>query len=1004
MRKLLRRLGLLLAIVMALPGAAASAEAAEAALSLQPGDALHGFTVLEVYDSASLNSTIYTFNHDLSGAKLVYVKNDDPELAFSVGYHTPYVDETDTNHVFEHAIIASSEKYPAKDIYFDMVNQSYSTYINAHTSPTATWYPLSSMSEEQLLKLADVYMSCMVAPLILTDERIFRREAVRFELDDPEGDIAVNGTVFAEDSGCLTDVDEENAAQVLKALYPGEIAANAIGRAHEHYGDLTYENTIATYERCYHFDNSLLFLYGDLDLDRFLGFLDAEYLSKYPAAGTDLSAWRDGLTPAGFVDVQRPVPAYEGDAVENASAIAYAIDLDGVTPTALIQYDILAGLMNIIGSPLYNARLERGIENPVSVQLRTDTAKPCFIFAMSYANPEQKDALKALAEDALTRVASEGIDPEMLRMVLKSQERSSKLLRNATNVGVSLADEFLSEWVRSGDLNAVRVSEQALNAVTADGQQQLLRGMALSLLTPRRSALVTSVPTPGLAEAHDAALAQYLADMKASMTPDELAAMAEKTAAFNAWNAEEQRNNDFMISPDALPDPAAPDFTVEKIDGVTVYKGVTSLEGVACCDVYFDLSGLSREELEYLMLTSNYIGQMATDAHTVPELILMLGEYTSGIGRSLVYPVAATGDNHRPMLKINWSSLTEDFEAGLDLMLELFTRTSFRDADMLAYLTATSAESWDMSRQDGNSIANMAAHAKAGLMADTQRFCLDVDGQDCYAIISDAAKRLAEAPEYADALADQYENAIRKAFTRDNLIVMVAAPADAMDGIVGSMVKRLNALPEGTGADGAYALPEQPQSLAIGIESSMNYTHQVGDFMADPDFVGSYLPFVYALNDLYTVPTFRFQLGAYSAATRHEWGQGCLDTMVYADPNVKKTLDALHAMPEAVKDMKLTEDMLDGYILKAYGRATAPLGMINEVMVAMEYDLLGMDADRALAIKSDIRNAKPDQLSEAAAHIGRVLENAATCMTGNEALLRADADCFDTIISYRHGE
>ena len=75
---------LLLAAAMLLSCAALAEPDAEEK-TLQPGDALHGFTVAEVYDSSMLNSTIITFNHDVSGATLVYIQNDDPEVAFTIG-------------------------------------------------------------------------------------------------------------------------------------------------------------------------------------------------------------------------------------------------------------------------------------------------------------------------------------------------------------------------------------------------------------------------------------------------------------------------------------------------------------------------------------------------------------------------------------------------------------------------------------------------------------------------------------------------------------------------------------------------------------------------------------------------------------------------------------------------------------------------------------------------------------------------------------------------------
>lgn len=1005
--KLRRRLlCMLLATLMALTclaGAVAESEAPAEELRLQPGDAIHGFTVKEIYNSTLLNSTIYTFDHEVSGATLVYVKNDDPEVAFSIGYHTPYVDETDTNHVFEHVITSSSEKYPSQDIFFDMANRAYQTYINAHTGMTTTWYPLSSMSEDQLIKMADVYMSCMVAPTVLKDENLFKREAVRFELDDPEGDIAINGTVFAEDSGYLTDKTDNALNHMLDALYPGETASNMIGMAHWHYDDLTYEHTVETFERCYHFDNSLIFLYGDLDLDRFLGFLDDEYLSKYPAQGTDLSAWKDGPADPGFVDVQMPIPAYEGDTVEDNSVIRYAIDLDGATDVELYQYTILANLLNQIGSPLYNLRMERGIENNVGAGMFASGAKPVFLFTMDYADPAQKDDLKALAEAALAQVARDGIDPARLDMVMKAQERSAKLMRDNTNVGVNIVESFLTQWARSGDPNAYRTSEQALSALHADGQQQLLRGLALNLLMPRRSALVTSVPTPGLAEEHDREMAEYLADMKANMTEDEIQDMVAQTAAFNEWNTKEMPNNDFLISPEDLPDPVVPRFTKADVDGITVYKGETEMTGVGRYAVFFDLSGMSREELEYLMLSDNYRGQMDTSRHTAEELFQLIGEYVSDMGSSLNYLPAGSGEEERPQLCVSWASLTEDFEQSLELVLEYYAQVDFSDTDLLTYLTNVSAEGWDMSRQGGEGTAYWYSHDIAGLSADTNRLEIDVNGQDCYTLIAGDVERLAADEGYAQTLANKYTEAIKKAFTRDRLIFMSVASEAENDQIVEQAVRVLNALPGKEGADAVYELPEADKSTAICIEASMNTSYLVGDYMDDPDFTGNYLPFWYAANDLYTVPVFRFQLGAYTALNGHQWGQGCLYTFVTSDPNVRATVDALAGMSQALEDMKLTQESLNGYILKAYSNATSPQGMLSGTMLAMQQDLFGMDAQRTLEIKRQIKDAKLDDQAAAAEHIAAVMADADFCMVGNENLIRADEDCFENVISWRQG-
>ena len=96
---------------------------------------------------------------------------------------------------------------PSSDLFFDLANKSYNTFIHAFPYDTFTGYPLSTESEDQLLLLLDAYLSCMTAPGILTDENIFRREALRYELYSPEDPISMTGTVYSEDFGSLTDVN-----------------------------------------------------------------------------------------------------------------------------------------------------------------------------------------------------------------------------------------------------------------------------------------------------------------------------------------------------------------------------------------------------------------------------------------------------------------------------------------------------------------------------------------------------------------------------------------------------------------------------------------------------------------------------------------------------------------------------------------------------------------------------------------------------------------------------
>nr|MCR4892916.1 insulinase family protein [Lachnospiraceae bacterium] len=542
--------------------------------SWKKGDEIHGFTLEDIQDLALLDAKQFTFTHEYSGAKLIYVQNEDKELAFNITFRTPMANEADANHVFEHSIIAGSGKYPAKNLFFDLSNKAYMTLANAYTFPIMTTYPLCSMSEEQLLKGMDCYMSCMVDPLVMKDENIFKREAVRYELDSPEDDIQMLGTVYSEDYGSLTDETNVGIKLLLKTLYPGEFASNFIGQAHHHYKELTWDLLKETYENYYHFDNSLIGLYGDMDVDRFLSFLDEEYLSKQKAYGTDLSPFMDPETDPGYVEAEGVLPVYKGDATENMSRISYAFSTVDFTAEETVVLNLVSSILNSDSSYMNQLLREKGIENPVRADLGMGFAKNFWLFTLSYADPSQKEELKEVALETLKEVSENGVDQELLESFIRSFRRDVKLLRDSSNAGEEVLKNNALFWATDSTMDYYYRANEVYNQLEKDTDQKLVKEVMGKVLNSNRSALTVLTPVEGKAEEHDKEVENYLKDMKEGMTEEEIQDLIKDTQAFREWNAEEKPNNDFIIDPADVPKVELTDnIEVSEEKGTTIYQG-----------------------------------------------------------------------------------------------------------------------------------------------------------------------------------------------------------------------------------------------------------------------------------------------------------------------------------------------------------------------------------------------------------------------------------------------
>lgn len=980
-----------------------SSEGASASVSGElpaVGDKLSGFVLKELDTYEPMNADILYFEHEASGADLYYMKNDDTNRAFSVAFRTPVVDETDTNHIFEHAVLASSEKYPGKNVFFDMMGRSYNTYVNAFTYNMFTVYPVSSQSEEQLLKMADVYLSCMEAPGLLSDERFFKREALRYNLYDKKEPITMVGTVFSEDMGNLTSTNDEAIRNICQVLYPGETAANQIGRAHINYEDLTFENMAATYERCYNLDNAILFLYGDLDYQYFLEFFDSEYLSEPDGHKTDLRPWDNEKTAPGYVEELFYAPAYEGDSTDDASVVYYGFDLDGETWDTFKQYDIFSDLLNNNSSPFNKKLREAGITATAFAEMVYFTEKPFFLFGLQNANEEDADSFKKLVIEVLNEVAGNGLDSEMVNATLKAAEIKRFLLTESTSPFIEgIMPEVLMKWAATGKTDILADETRALEEVKQDSEQMIIKKLAEKLLNVSRSALAITVPKPGLAEQIIQEQEDYLVKMKASMTDEELDQMIADTLAFDEWNATEDSNSDFVISVKSLPDPQMPEgFTKMLEDGITIYNSAADIKKISYNSVYFDSSAVAEEDLHYLSLYLMLLHELGTETHDLNQINNLKQKYLYGLSFDTKYPDEHAGEYSHPMVRASWYGMAEEYEESLQLLMEMMQRPDMDDSDELLRILDRYLPLLNGARADGFELARFLVDA--GLYKDAQ-YGYYMQGQRFYDFAVRIREHLATDPSFADILTDKMDAVRKQVMTSDNLIIMNVAAEEEFDAMNTLSKEILGALPSASTGEAEYELPSYPDRNAVIIESPVYYTYASNKTADVEGLPGALFPYVSALSDKYTVPQVRFMGGAYSGMTGFFGNLSEVYFYSHSDPCVAETIDVFEGQADAMEALALTQEELDGYILSAYGVATMPKGRLDAHMYAMRCDMENFDQDRWFRLVSEMRETKLSDQEAVTAVFRDLLSGSYLATSGNAQLIQEQSDCFDVVYDYR---
>ncbi len=963
-------------------------------------EVISGFTLERIDEYAPLKADILTFRHEGSGAQLCYIKNDDPNRAFAIAFRTPQVDETDACHIFEHAVIASSEKYPSKNLFFDIEGKSYNTFFNAFTYLGFTIYPVSSLSEEQLLKLADVTLSCMVKPTLMEDERFFKREALRYMLYDVDEPITMGGTVFSEDMGYMSSTEWEALNNFLDSMYPGEYASNLIGRAHVNYRELTYEHMKENYDRAYHFDNAMLLLYGDLKYRSFLEFFDTEYLSKAEKSQTDLSTYDDPQTASGYVENVVYAPAYEGDSTENASIIYYGMDLDGQPWENVEKYVILAKILNSPGSVFQENLKKAGLTAVASCDVSIDTEKPSFFFELEHANPEDAGTFKAAVDQTLSDVADSGLDPALVETSLKASELYDYTMAEDTSIVImKVFPMILMKWMRTGETDIFVNQKAAFEVFKEDSNQTLIRQLAADLGNCSRSALITTVPKPGLAEQIVREQEEYLAEMKASMTEEELEQMVADTLAFDEWNAMEQSNSDFVIPVQSLPDLQEPaEFTKETINGVTYYTSAAEVEKVGSHSIMFDTSSVPQEDLHYLVLYSRLMTELATEEHSRAELDSLAEQYLYELSFNMAYPDERAGENNHPIFYASWNCLSEDYGTSLDLLQELLGELKLDDEKEILRAIDKHLPTLDQSKGNAMSVAKQIALAG---VYQNQQYQEYLQGQRCYDFLLQLRRQLDSDPGAMEALRLKLQSISEQILHKDRMIVINIAEQEELQEISSRSREVLSTLPSLPEAKAAYQLPEYPEKTAVIVEGYGYNTYAANDISKAEAMSGIVFPFISALSDRYIVPKLRFQGLAYTALYLFEPSLDYAYIFSMDDSNVTETIHVIDGQADALASMELTQEELNSYIVKSYSSVTEPKGPLGRAIEAIRWDILGFDEQKRRERAHEMKMTTVKDQPAAVEMMRRLSESQHLVTAGNAEKLQAEAEQFDKVYDYR---
>ncbi len=928
--------------------------------------------------------------HNRSGARLLYLANDDENKTFAIGFKTPPADSTGVFHILEHSVLCGSRKFPVKEPFVNLLKSSMQTFLNAMTFPDKTLYPVASTNEQDLMNLMDVYLDAVFNPLIYHNRSIFEQEGWHYELGGPADTLRYNGVVFNEMKGALSNPDSVLYNTLCGALFPDTAYAHESGGDPESIIDLTYEGYLDTHKRHYRPDNSYLFLYGDMDVDRVLAFLDEEYLSNVENRG-------DGPNPLEFQqplksdDVIKPMQTAE----ENA-----CIGLGFVVGTAhdrnrTLEVDILwNALLGSNEAPLKRILLDSDLADDVQGYLVDEQLQPLAVIQLKGCHGDVRDTFKTIVQESVERLCQEGIPTEKLEAAISRAEFSVRERDFGVADGVVLAMAALTGWLYDDGMPTayLRYDEAfaAIREKIGSGYfEQLLREV---ILDSDHTGLAYVLPVEKLEGISEE---EKLAAVKAGLSSEDALSVMDSLQSLRAWQEEPDTSEALATLPklrledigEARPEPEWQ--LLEDTPLPCLYHDIKSRH-INYVYHYFDLTQVAFDELPYVGILAQLLGKLETAKHSAAE-IDYLAQANLGSLRYMT-PILdhESVDHVTPLFVVGASALAEKVDYLATLPAEIINSTSFKDVARIRDIlqqTRVYLEQGFATAGHSAALQRLASyHTQAAVVREM------VDGVEFYRFLKSL---LADFEERADDLVRRLEDLSRRIFNRDAVTTgFTGTPeerehfwekAGTLDLGAADTAPRL-VIPDPVRKNEAFIVPTDICFAAKGYDRRL-----IGEA-----FSGIWQVVVRMLSFDYLWSEIRVKGGAYGAGFKADHA-GALQFYSYRDPHLDATIDRFDAAAEWLATNKLDEDALLGYIISSVASYDTPKKP-RELALRGDFDYFkGLEPNWRKALREETLHTTEDDLKGLAQALRTVAQKHDCCVFGSRDILEKSHRDFEII-------
>lgn len=959
------------------------------------------YEVLEEKKLDDIQSMGYLLRHKKSGARISLISNEDENKVFYIGFRTPSLDSTGAAHILEHSVLCGSQKFPVKDPFVELVKSSLNTFLNAMTYPDKTIYPVASCNDKDFQNLMEVYLDAVLYPNIYQHREIFGQEGWHYEMEDLESPLTINGVVYNEMKGAFSSPDEVLSRAVMSTLYPDTSYSFESGGDPEVIPELSYEQFLAFHQKYYHPINSYIYLYGNMDMEEKLNWMDREYLSKFEAIEVD-SQVKEQKPFDKMREVEIPYNIASGESLEDNTYLSYNVSTGSILDKTLyVAFDILDyALLSAPGAPLKQALLDAKIGKDIMASFDNYTLQPMLSVVAKNSNMERKEEFIEIIQNVLREQVEKGINKKSLRAGLNSFEfRYREADYGQFPKGLLFGIKCLDSWLYDDSkpflhLEELEIIEFLKQQVETGYFEKLVQEY---LLDNTHAAVVIARPEYGLNARREEALAKKLQEYRESLSMEERQEIVSFTHHLRQYQEEPSSQEDM----DKLPALTRQDIKKEGeklyirekyVDDTLLLCHDIDTNGIAYFSLMFDVTDLPEEKIPYLGILKSVLGYVDTQTYTFSELANEINLHTGGIFSNIgIYP-HVNGESISLKYEVKVKALYHEIPRTMEIIREILSLSSFQGQERLYEIIAELKSRLQMNLSSaGHSISSMRAMS---YFSESAKYTDMTQGIEFYQLVKELEEHF---EEKKDALSEILMALAEEIFCKENLMFSIGAQKQGMEQIereVGALKNILHEKHQGQEPEPLQLVKKNEGFLDA---SQVQYVSRAGNFCREGyEYTGALRILKVLLSYDYLWLNVRVKGGAYgcmSGFTRN--GNGYFTS--YRDPHLARTNEVYEGIPEYLEQFTAEEKEMTKYIIGTFSAVDAPLTPAAKTGRSATAYLTGVTEDMLKKERAETLNATQEDIRSLAGIVRAVLKEEAFCVIGNEQKLIEEKELFQEL-------